>query len=108
MIHVQPLCEHVIQIRAFKDGSEFGDPYVWSGTGVRVDEGVIEIVGCLDAPTPSIWRELRGLDAPTPSIWRELRVELRAAGWDKVIYKRYVGGKAKTHTVDLIRNQNGE
>ena len=82
MIHIEPI---VVQIRAFDDGKQYGDPYTWTGTGVRVDDGVIEIVGCLTAPTPSIWKQLHRT--------------LKAAGWKQVIFRRHTEDGIKTHTV---------
>lgn len=53
MISVEPL---VVQLRFHKDEGQFGDPYIWSATGVRIAPGVLEIIGVIKAPLPSIWR----------------------------------------------------
>ena len=79
-----------MQLRAFAPGDSWGDAYIWTGTGVRVADDVIEIVGCMEAPTPGVWKAL----------FRTLK----AAGWKKVIFKRQVDGECKTHTVDLTRD----
>ena len=84
MISVEPL---VVQIRAIKDGGQFGDAYKWSATGVRIAPGVLEIVGVLTAPSPSVWRELHRT--------------LRESGWKQVVFRRLRYGKCEMHTVDL-------
>jgi len=86
MIHIEPI---VIALRWFPPGDELHDPYPWSGQGVRIAEGVIEIQLCQKAPTPTIWRELHKT--------------LKEAGWKKVVFKRYVNGERKEHTVDLCK-----
>jgi len=84
VIHIDPL---TVALRAFAPGDKFHDPYIWSATGVRIAEGVVEIVGCMEAPTGTTWHELHET--------------LSAAGWKQVVFTRYVNGEAKQHTVDL-------
>ena len=85
MISIDPI---VVGIRWFEeDDATFLDPYQWCCTGVKVAEGVIELTLC-DKPF-------------TYKIWRDIRKGLKAAGWKKIIFKRYRNGKVETHTVEL-------
>jgi len=84
MISVEPL---VVQIRAIRDGGRFGDPFTWAATGVRIGPGVLEIVGAMNSPAPSVWREMRRT--------------LREQGWDRVVFRRMRRGKCEMHEVEL-------
>ena len=85
MILVDPI---TVGVRWFEeDDATFLDPYQWCSTGVKIDEGVIELTLC-DKPF-------------TFKIWRDIRKGLKEAGWKKIIFKRYQKGKCKTHAVYL-------
>lgn len=45
-------------LRVFSKDQEYGDPYDWCATAVRVNEQTVEIRGALRAPTPSEWRAM--------------------------------------------------
>ncbi len=90
MISIEPL---VIQIRKIKDGGQFGDPYTWTTTGVRIAPGVLEIVG-------SIVMEDGTMKAPTPSTWHEMKAALHGHGWKKVVFRR-MRGNCEIHQVEL-------
>jgi hypothetical protein len=88
MIDVEPLA---VCIRAVEGA--YGDPYIWSAAGVRIAPGVLEIVGAMTAPPPSVWRELKQT--------------LREQGWETVVFRRMRRGKCcETHTVNLRRVDN--
>ena len=83
MIHIEYL---TILIRSC-NGEIYKDNYEWTATGVRVAPGVLEIMGCMDAPSPSIRRDLKHV--------------LRAEGWKKVIYKHLRNGELVEQEIDL-------
>lgn len=77
-----------VVLRVFSEGREFGDPYDWCATGVRVAPGVLEILGVLRAPSPSQWRAL-------------FRV-LRSQGWHTVVWWRHrPDGRHERHEMQL-------
>jgi len=81
-VHLEPL---TFVVRIFGEGKQYGDPYDWVATAVKIDDNVLEIKGALKAPTPEQFRALQK--------------DLRAMGWKKVIYKRKTGGE------DIIREK---
>ena len=46
-------------IRVFRDEEKLGDPYLWCGTLCRVERGVAEMMGVMQAPTPEAWHAIR-------------------------------------------------
>jgi len=82
-VHLEPL---TFVLRIFGKGRSYGDPYDWAATAVRVEPGVLEILGVTRPPLPSEWRALR--------------TDLRTQGWKKVIFTRMANGKEKKHVID--------
>jgi hypothetical protein len=46
-------------LRVGGDDWEYGKPYDWACTAVRVDHKTVELMGAIRAPSPSEWRAIR-------------------------------------------------